>query len=99
MNESYNEILTRFTSYRRAEWMCGKDNIEKMQEHLSRLQKLAAAIEHFEKKHLNNIENAQQFATFFPNLKRNFTHRADICKRAAIRLRQTFNTLVNETAL
>jgi hypothetical protein len=85
-------------AYRRSSWMLEKQTLEAKQKEAMRILQLLAAIRHFEVKYSIAIRQSQTnvFDLAFPEMKRKSIHRADICKRAALRLRQAYNNLIND---
>ncbi len=86
---------------RRYHWMAGKSATDVARRDMLRAMKLLAAIEIFETKYiiLINQSMSNPFDLAFPEMKRKTIHNADIAKRAALRLRQSFNNLINEISL
>lgn len=77
-------------------WMVGQPIIEKMQEHLEHLQKIAGAVEFFERKSAIALNDSKDPGILGYEYH---MHKYDIAKAAAKRLRKKFNTEINETQL
>lgn len=84
--------------FRRSSWMLEKETIDEKKAEAMRMIQLLAAIRHFEVKYSIAIRHSltNVFDMAFPQMKQRSVHQADIYKRAAMRLRQTYNNLINE---
>jgi len=85
-------------SYSKREWMVGFNELNKMEAHLEGLQKLIRAIRMMEFRYHTSLQDVTLYSGI-PQLKARAQKQADCRKRAALRLKQSFNNIINETAL
>ncbi len=98
-----SEVSTQVqvNEYRKFHWMSGRGTIRTQRTLMMEALKTLAAVEHFENKYreLINQSMTNPFDLAFPQMKAKTIHRADVAKRAALRMKMCFNNLISEIQL